>query len=211
MAKVIVSLNGQVQQEVALLKSRLTLGRRPNNDVVLDHLTVSGQHAAIDTAPGGSFILDLGSTNGTLVNGQPITKHLLQDGDVIDIGKCKLMFKIDLIMATPITEKKSSSPEPVENKAKIEAKIKVLNGSNAGKELILSKLLTKLGSPGMLVVTIARDGGHYLISQIDGDISARVNGVELTQDSQRLQDGDEIDLRGSKLRFTMGLSSIDKI
>ena len=51
MAKVVVTLNDQIQQEVSLLKSRLTVGRRPNNDLVLDHLTVSGQHAAIDSTP----------------------------------------------------------------------------------------------------------------------------------------------------------------
>src|SRR5450830_365061 len=97
MAKIIVTFNGLVQQEVSITKSRMTVGRRPGNDIVIDHLTVSGQHAAIDTTPNGSFVLDLGSTNGTMVNSQPIKKHLLQHDDVIDIGKYKLRFQVDAI------------------------------------------------------------------------------------------------------------------
>jgi pSer/pThr/pTyr-binding forkhead associated (FHA) protein len=72
MAKIIVTFNGLVQQEVSINKSRITIGRRIGNDIVIDHLTVSGQHAAIDTTSNGSFVLDLGSTNGTLVNNQPV-------------------------------------------------------------------------------------------------------------------------------------------
>ena len=90
MAKIIVTFNGLIQQEVSINKSRITIGRRSGNDIVIDHLTVSGQHAAIDTTSNGSFVLDLGSTNGTMVNNQPVKKHLLQHDDVIDIGKYKL-------------------------------------------------------------------------------------------------------------------------
>ena len=95
MAKIIVTFNGLIQQEVSITKSRMTIGRRPGNDIVIDHLTVSGQHAAIDTTSNGSFVLDLGSTNGTMVNSQPIKKHLLQHDDVIDIGKYKLRFQVE--------------------------------------------------------------------------------------------------------------------
>lgn len=199
MAKVVVTLNSQVHQEVALLKSRLTVGRRPGNDLVLDHLTVSGQHAAIDTAPNGTFIMDLGSTNGTLVNGQPITKHLLQNDDVIDIGKYKIKFLSDSVVENGIVAA-VDIPES-EKMAKIDACIKVLNGSNAGKEMTLSKAVTRLGSPGVLVISITREQQHFNIAHLEGKTSPKVNDVVLQNWPQRLHHGDVIDLSGTQMQF----------
>jgi pSer/pThr/pTyr-binding forkhead associated (FHA) protein len=143
MAKIIVTFNGLVQQEVSINKSRITIGRRIGNDIVIDHLTVSGQHAAIDTTSNGSFVLDLGSTNGTLVNNQPVKKHLLQHDDVIDIGKYKLRFQVE--KSAQVTAVSSVASAPVMTQAP--AKIKVINGANAGKELVLTKAVTTVGSP----------------------------------------------------------------
>ena len=203
MAKVVVTLNDQIQQEVALLKSRLTVGRRPNNDLVLDHLTVSGQHAAIDTAPNGAFILDLGSTNGTLVNSQPITKHLLQNDDVIEIGKYKLKFLLDPVAAFASQATVIAVPEIKKNDAgtSIAATVKVLNGNNAGRELSLRKPVTRLGSPGILVVTITRDAQHFNIAHVEGTAFPKVNNVAMDSKSLRLKNGDVIDLSGTKMEF----------
>ncbi|MFN6168956.1 MAG: FHA domain-containing protein [Burkholderiales bacterium] len=95
MAKLIMSVDGTVLKEISLTKERTTLGRKPHNDVQVDNLAVSGEHAAIITILNDSFIEDLNSTNGTLVNGKPITKHFLQNNDVIEIGKHKLKFFSD--------------------------------------------------------------------------------------------------------------------
>ena len=92
MAKLILSLDGTVMKEVPLDKERLTIGRRPTNDLQIDNLAVSGEHALIVTILNDSFLEDLGSTNGTLVNGVPIKKHILQHNDVIEIGKYKLKY-----------------------------------------------------------------------------------------------------------------------
>ena len=92
MAKLILSVDGAVLKEVSLNKERTTLGRKPHNDIQVDNLAVSGEHAAIITILNDSFIEDLNSTNGTLVNGKPIKKHFLQNNDVIEIGKHKLKY-----------------------------------------------------------------------------------------------------------------------
>ena len=92
MAKLILSVDGTVLKEVSLNKERTTLGRKPHNDIQVDNLAVSGEHAAIITILNDSFIEDLNSTNGTLVNGKPIKKHFLQNNDVIEIGKHKLKY-----------------------------------------------------------------------------------------------------------------------
>src|SRR5512134_1359552 len=91
-AKLILSMDGLVLKEIALTKERTTLGRKPDNDIHIDNLAVSGHHAVIVTILNDSFLEDLHSTNGTLVNGRPVDKHFLQDGDVIEIGKYKLKY-----------------------------------------------------------------------------------------------------------------------
>lgn len=100
MAKLILSVDGTVLKEISLSKERMTLGRKPHNDVQVDNLAVSGEHAAIITILNDSFIEDLNSTNGTLVNGKPIKKHFLQNNDVIEIGKHKLKYFNDTPVQT---------------------------------------------------------------------------------------------------------------
>jgi hypothetical protein len=92
MAKLILSMDGLVLKEISLTKERTTIGRKPHNDIQIDNLAVSGEHAVIVTILNDSFLEDLGSTNGTLVNGQPIKKHFLQPNDVIELGKYKLKY-----------------------------------------------------------------------------------------------------------------------
>jgi pSer/pThr/pTyr-binding forkhead associated (FHA) protein len=92
MAKLILSMDGLVLKEIPLMKERTTIGRKPHNDIQIDNLAVSGEHAVIVTILNDSFLEDLGSTNGTVVNGNPIKKHFLQNNDVIELGKYKLKF-----------------------------------------------------------------------------------------------------------------------
>ena len=92
MAKLILSMDGLVLKEISLTKERTTIGRKPHNDIQIDNLAVSGEHAVIVTILNDSFLEDLGSTNGTLVNGAPIKKHFLQPNDVIELGKYKLKY-----------------------------------------------------------------------------------------------------------------------
>ncbi len=99
MAKLILSFENTVLKTVKLDKERVTIGRRPDNDIQVDNLGVSGQHAVVTTLLNDCVIEDLNSTNGTLVNGQPITKHLLQDNDVIEVGKHKLKFVVEAAAA----------------------------------------------------------------------------------------------------------------
>jgi len=92
MAKLILSMDGLVLKEITLTKERTTIGRKPHNDIQIDNLAVSGEHAVIVTILNDSFLEDLGSTNGTLVNGSPIKKHFLQPNDVVELGKYKLKY-----------------------------------------------------------------------------------------------------------------------
>ena len=85
MGKLVLYLADGTTLDVRLARERITIGRRADNDVCLPYPAVSGEHAAVVTILSDSFLEDLGSTNGTLVNGKPVAKHLLRDGDQIDI------------------------------------------------------------------------------------------------------------------------------
>lgn len=91
-AKLILSMEGVVLHEYVLNKERMTIGRKAHNDVVIDNLAVSGEHAAIVTILNDSFLEDLDSTNGVVVNGVAVKKHFLQANDLIEIGKYKLKY-----------------------------------------------------------------------------------------------------------------------
>ena len=104
MAKLILSLDGQTVREYLIDKERITIGRRPNNDIQIDNLAVSGEHAVITTILNDSFLEDMDSTNGTLVNGEPVKKHYLQNNDVIEIGKYRLTYFTGQAVAAPEEE-----------------------------------------------------------------------------------------------------------
>ena len=97
MAKLILSLDGSVIREIPLDKERITIGRKPHNDIQIENLAVSGEHARVVTLLNDSFLEDLGSTNGTLVNGNPVKKHILHNNDVVEIGKYKLKFVAEAV------------------------------------------------------------------------------------------------------------------
>ena len=92
MAKLILSMETTMLKEIPLSKERTTIGRKPHNDIQIDNLAVSGEHAVIVTILNDSFMEDLGSTNGTLVNGNTVKKHFLQNNDVVELGKYKLKY-----------------------------------------------------------------------------------------------------------------------
>ncbi len=99
-AKLILSMDGAVIREYPLNKERMTIGRKAHNDIVIDNLAVSGEHAAVVTIMHDSFLEDLDSTNGLEVNGVPTKKHFLQNNDVIEIGKHRLKYINDQITQT---------------------------------------------------------------------------------------------------------------
>ncbi|MDR2092886.1 MAG: FHA domain-containing protein [Azoarcus sp.] len=95
MPKLILSMDGLVLKEIVLTKERTSIGRKPVNDIQIDNLSISGQHAVITHILGDAFLEDLNSTNGTYVNGQPVKKHVLHNNDVIELGKYRIKYQSD--------------------------------------------------------------------------------------------------------------------
>src|SRR5690606_36348743 len=95
MPKLVLSMDGLVLKEMPLGKERTTIGRKPDNDIQIDNLAISGHHAVITCIANDAFLEDRNSTNGTYLNGQPVKKNVLRNSDVIELGKYKIKFIVD--------------------------------------------------------------------------------------------------------------------
>lgn len=95
MPKLILSMDGLVLKEIPLAKEQTTIGRKPHNDIQIDNLAISGEHAVITSILNDAFLEDRNSTNGTYVNGQPVKKCALQNNDVVELGKYRIKFVVD--------------------------------------------------------------------------------------------------------------------
>jgi predicted component of type VI protein secretion system len=95
MPKLVLSMDGLVLKEMPLGKERTTIGRKPDNDIQIDNLAISGHHAVITCITNDAFLEDQNSTNGTYLNGQPVKKNVLRNNDVIELGKYKIKFVVD--------------------------------------------------------------------------------------------------------------------
>lgn len=256
MAKLQFSLDGNSLGEFELNKERMTIGRRPVNDIHIDNLAVSGEHAAITTIGNDSFLEDMNSTNGTLVNNKSIKKHVLHHNDVIEFGKYQLLYinaaqaklpashagfentvvmrpaKLNVAVEEDSKEKDEKTlesivdtvkpqvanaafekPEPVEKVEAASAKVvpaknisqvarlQMLNGSNAGRELMLSKALTTLGKPGAQVAVVTKRPNGYFITHVEGENVPFINGQKIGLQAHALNHNDVIDIAGAKMEF----------
>ncbi|WP_426165391.1 FHA domain-containing protein [Pseudoduganella sp. R-34] len=213
MAKLLVMREGVIEQTVQLTKERMTVGRHKHNDIVLNHPAVSGEHALVTTILDDSFLEDLQSTNGTFVNGHRIGKHFLQNKDVIKMAKYHLEFVSDGIRplaaaaaTIPAMPVPPSAPAAAPNTQFAElplAHIEVLNGSNAGKTLSLTKAVTSLGRPGVQVVVITRALEGYSVAHVEGDKSPLLNGDPMPRQPHPLKGGEILDLSGILMAFRL--------
>jgi len=234
MARLVLSLDSQVMAEYNMNKERYTIGRLPDNDIRIDNPAVSGHHSLIINILNDSFLEDLNSTNGTYVNGKLIKKHALQHGDVVTVGHHQLRFVEDdeaqdefektMVIqpsARPVEKLRSAAAEVsagvsatgarkalVDSAAVLKkAKLQVLSGAFAGRELDLNKALTTLGRPGVQVAAITRRADGYFIVHVDsgkeGDFPL-LNGAPIGATATKLTDNDVIQLAGVKMGFFEG-------
>ena len=207
MGKLVVSLDNVVVKEAPLLKDRVTVGRRPYNDVVIDNLAVSGEHAVLHSVGSDVFIEDLNSTNGTYINGKAVKKQLLAHNDLIEIGKYRIRYMAEspdyertMILRPSGAGASSPSPAPPAG-VQLPASIKVLNGGAAGREVVLNKAVPTVGKPGTPVASIAKRPTGYVLSHVEGPVRPKVNGQDVADGVTPLKHGDLIELAGTRMQF----------
>ena len=219
MSKLVLTLDGALLGEYPLEKKYVTLGRRASNDIQIDNLAISGDHARFITVGEETLIEDLESTNGSQINGKKVQKQALRHGDVVAIGKYKLTYHNEAGSApatadgfenTILINATDEDDELVEESAIDEAasadtprpaRVQVLNGPATGKELELTKTLTTLGKTGAQVAVITRRPQGYFITHVEGEQRPSVNGAAIGMQAHPLADHDVIDVAGVKMEF----------
>ncbi|MEO8311641.1 MAG: FHA domain-containing protein [Caldimonas sp.] len=219
MGKLVVSLDGVVIKEVQITKDKTTLGRRPYNDIVIDNLAVSGEHAVLQMVGTDVFIEDLNSTNGTYINGKAVKKQLLAHNDTVEVGKYKIKFMVDdgtdyektMIMKPgamapgagyAASGRASGFGALAGAGASIgPATIRVMNGAAAGREVMLTKVVTTVGKPGVQVASITKRPTGYVLAHVEGSLRPTVNSTPLVGETVSLKNGDVIELAGTQMQF----------
>jgi pSer/pThr/pTyr-binding forkhead associated (FHA) protein len=229
MPKMIVSIDGVVIKEVQLTKDRTTLGRRPYNDIVIDNLAVSGEHAVLQLTGNEVYLEDLNSTNGTYVNGKAVKKQLLQNNDTVEIGKYKIKFineapgatfEKTMIMKPGMVPPMPKPAAPAGGAgapagaaaagaaatataevANVNASIKVLSGAAAGREVPLVKVVTTIGKPGVAVAAITKRAHGFVVAHVEGSNKPTLNGAAIGPEPVTLKNGDMLELAGTQMQF----------
>jgi len=215
MPKMILSIDGVVIKEVQLTKDRTSIGRRPYNDIVIDNLAVSGEHAVLQMSGNEVHLEDLNSTNGTYVNGKAVKKQLLQNSDTVEIGRYKIKYVNEEADAgyekTMVFKAGSpglvevasaaSTPLPASQSALQPAAIKVMSGTAAGREVALIKVVTTIGKPGIAVAAITRRPQGFVVVHVEGEDRPALNGVRIGTEPVMLKDGDLLELAGTQMQF----------
>lgn len=196
MAKLVLTFNKQVIREYPFVKDHMTIGRKPENDIQIDNLAVSGHHAKIDKA-GSRFVLtDLDSTNGTFIKNNRITSHTLEHGDNIQIGKHVILFvasreegekaardilfdDLDRTMVLDTAQQrdllsKHGTPRPDEKPERIGV-LTFLDGTREG-EILLTKKLTRIGKSTSAEINLS---GMFM-APTAATISRRPSGYSIT-------------------------------
>lgn len=207
MAKLTISLGGSVLREFEIDQERITIGRRPSNDIVLDDSTVSGNHAAILNLQ-NVYVEDLGSTNGTLLNGKPVQKRMLSHGDVIGIGQHELRFVDERAQDFEQTVLLAPGEQKVVEAPAHKACITVMDGPKAGESLTLAKSYTTVGKPGVQVAVVAQRSGGYFLTPLSGGVGSttgpiRINEEPISGASVPLKEGDVVEVAGIRMRFSL--------
>ncbi|MHB9118705.1 MAG: FHA domain-containing protein [Burkholderiales bacterium] len=231
-SKLIIYLNDEKIGEYPLARECTRIGRHDYNDLHLPHHTVSGEHALAMTVCNDSFLEDLDSTNGTWVNGKAITKHLLQDGDEVQIAAYVLKYSFDPAAVTREEGEDACSQMPhdrnnagpgvtmrlpdadisreqasyrwQDNASLPLAALHMVSGPAAGRELLLDRVLTTLGKPGIQVAAITRHPEAYQIAYVEGEDCPLVNSRPVEEDNPvSLSHLDTVELAGIKMKFVL--------
>lgn len=218
MPKLIITMDGAVIREHVIDSDSISIGRKAGNDIQLNDLTVSGRHALLSTLGEHTYVDDLGSTNGTLLNGKRVNKSRLKHSDVIQIGThqftffseeeapyeptmfIKAEFEPTKVINTRPGDDSGARGEPL-------GAVRVKTGPLANKVLELRKPFNTLGFNGKKMAMISRNPGGYTIATLksihlrrDSDVPV-VNGVPLGAESRTLKDHDVIDIAGTVIEF----------
>lgn len=199
MSKLTVTFKGIPLQSIELERDEISIGRNPSNAVYIDSLALADFHAMVKFTQEGYVIQQLQMDFPVYLNGRPVSRERLDDGDHILIGKHDIYFsqRPPAPRTTPLPE-----PGPTNVFRAFEGSFQVMNGKKIGMVIPLKQTLTQIGKgPTGLVVVNKGDAG-YTISPKDGEVLLTVNGNSLQIGEEvLLQNNDIVRINSSLLLF----------
>lgn len=196
MPTLMIARKGQRMSMFPLTRQQTTIGRRSGNDIVLNGWSVSGSHAVLIQDRSRVAVQDLGSRNGTFVDGARIERMELRDGSVVRIADFTLTLAVQraAMAYEPTLVVRSAPPTKV-------AQFEYLSGSNPGQAIALNQVLTTIGSPDVCQITCIRRVDDFAVRFASGRSEARLNGAVLGETPVRLYDRDVLELGAERLQF----------
>lgn len=221
MARLIITHQGTIIKEYKITDEKVTVGRKPSNDIVLDDPTVSGLHAVFLNMQ-HIYVEDMNSTNGIKLNGKSITKRQLNHSDIVNIGQHEFKFIDDdvqdfesTVVISPrarsdgdetVATDSANTTEPKSVGIKhVQASVIVSKGAKQGESILLNKPYTKLGSADDVAVIARRGENYYLMPMTGGKrgVSPKLNGKKIGAESMLLGNGDKIEVAATELQFSI--------
>ncbi|WP_428603749.1 FHA domain-containing protein [Sedimenticola sp.] len=208
MEKLVIKKDDVLVDEMPIDKQVFTIGRDTESDLQLNDPSVSRHHATIKRIYTDLYIEDLGSTNGTQLNGRTITKHVLKAGDQLVIGS----FLLDMVAEAPEEEEadldktvviqpeavaaaRASQAKPVRKLLPKSATLRFFRGPNKGNLEKIDRSLYTIGKPGENVAVIARRPQGFYLLHIGGSSFPRINDKEIdSKGGVQLQEGDVVEV-----------------
>ncbi len=208
MPHLVASIAGVEIRKIYLHKDRTSLGRRTDNDIVLENMAVSGRHCLFELKGlADVFVEDLCSTNATFVNNQKITRQQLHDGDVVAVGKFRLRFHSASEEPSGFGETSAMRLESdgtfAAEGAPMHASFHVLSGSSTGQEMPVMKAVTTFGTPGVAVVAVSHRRTGYYVACMEATVRPTLNNELISDEAVQLSDGDVLELAGTRMKFQL--------
>jgi pSer/pThr/pTyr-binding forkhead associated (FHA) protein len=204
MPQLIASVEGVQIKHVYLQKDRTTLGRSPDNDIVLDNLVVSSHHCLFELKGlADVFIQDLHSTNGTYINGKMVKRQRLHDGEVIAIGNFRIQYLSSSERPSGFSPTATMKFDAQAASKPAHALFRVLSGSSAGLEVPVVKAVSTFGKPGVSVVAVSHRRDGYYVAHLDGDSRPTLNGDPIGEQAVLLSNHDVVELAGTSMLFQL--------
>jgi pSer/pThr/pTyr-binding forkhead associated (FHA) protein len=224
MAKLVLSKGGSVLYQCFIDKDRISVGRHAHNHIVVDDSTVTGEHAEIIAIGNDHILQDLRTSSGTFINGNRVDRHILQHGDVIELGGFYLRYLnprvssgidlertmlIDGLYAAADVAARKSGPStdarlPPAKPGRVrfpKGRIEILKGRRAGRVIELDRVVAMVGKRGDRLAVLTRRPHGYTITHVEGRRYPRVNGQRVGKDARMLKSGDIIEVADEKAQF----------
>ncbi len=227
MARLVLKYKDSILKEVPIFKDEISIGRRSENDIPIDNLAVSGSHAKLLRVGERFSLEDLDSLNGTFVNGKKVSKVLLNNGDIVTVGKHTLIFLADSdeVVELKSQRKQRATDETIVLDKKVQREIlkktpevvggfHVIRGSTEEEDYEITDRITSIGSDrgagirmkGLFMPKVAalisRSIDGFFITPSGSRRALKINGKKV-KDRYRLQKGDIVTVAGAVLEFHM--------